>query len=720
MPRTLSEAESKAALAATGIPFAPEELAADPDAAVRAADRIGYPVVVKLCGENVAHKSERGLVVVGLADASGVRTAAEDLLGRAVPEDGATGVLVAPVVRGHREFIAGVHVDPTFGPTVVVGVGGVLTEALADVSVRLAPVEPPEAAAMLDDLRSQALLGPVRGEPAVDRAALADVLVALGTVSVVDDRPVSSIDLNPLIITDGRPVAVDALVVVGEATPERGAASPRPTGRIPAGPDPRFASLFDPAGVVVAGASTHPGKFGFVSLHNILASGYAGRVQATNRDAATVLGVSTVRSLLDLEPGSADLVFVCTPASTVPDVLREAAGIGVRAAFLASAGYGEADESGRVAQDELVRLADELGILLVGPNGQGVVSTPSALCAQIVAPYPPAGPISVVSQSGNLVSAFLNWSCRSGVGVARALSAGNAAAVGVADVLRYYAADDATDVALAYVEGIADGPGFVDAVRAVTASKPLVLLKGGSTDAGARAAASHTGSLATDDATFDGLCRQFGVSRASGAEEAFDTAAAFATQPPAQGPGVAVVTTVGGWGVLAADAITRHRDLHLLDLPPDLLAAVDELLPPRWSRNNPIDLAGGETRDTVPTVLDLVAGHADVDAVVFLGIGIQSNQARLLREGGHHPGEGIGRIVEYHERQDRRYAEAAVEVARRHHTPVLVATELAVAFPDNPGPARLRELGGYCFPSAERAVAALGHMVRRWRHLDRR
>jgi acetyltransferase len=697
-------------LAPSGIPFAPEVLAADAEAAVRAADQVGYPVVVKLCGDNVAHKSERGLVVVGLSDAEAVRRTTDDLLSRAVPEDGATGVLVAPVVRGNRELIAGANLDPTFGPTVVVGLGGVLTEALADVSVRLAPLDHAEALSMLDDLRSQALLGPLRGEPALDRDAVADVLVALGAVREVDAGPVSSIDLNPLIVCDGRPVAVDALVVVDD----EGVLPARAPG---AGADDRFTALFDPDGVVVAGASTHPGKFGFVSLHNLLASGYRGRVQATNRDGATILGVPTARSLTELEPGSADLVFVCTPASTVPDVLRDAAAIGVRAAFLATAGYGEADEAGRRAQAELVALADELGILLVGPNGQGVVSTPSSMCAQIVAPYPPAGTVSVVSQSGNLVSAFLNWSCRSGVGVARALSAGNAAAVGVADVLEFYAVDDATTVALAYVEGIADGGAFVESVRRVTASKPLVLLKGGATEAGARAAASHTGSLATDDATFEGLCRQFGVSRAATAEEAFDTAAAFATQPPAPGGRVAVVTTVGGWGVLAADAITRHRDLELLELPEDLLAAVDELLPPRWSRNNPLDLAGGETRDTVPTVLDLVAAHPDVDAVVFLGIGIQSNQARMLRVGGHHPDEGIGRIVEYHERQDRRYAAAAVEASRKHATPVLVATELAVAFPDNPGPAGVRESGGYCFPSAERAVAALGHLVRRGRHL---
>ncbi len=182
------------------------------------------------------------------------------------------------------------------------------------------------------------------------------------------------------------------------------------------GADPRFTALFDPKGIVVAGASTHPGKFGFVALHNILACGYAGAVAATNRDGGEVLGIETVRDVEALPDDTYDLVFVCTPASANPDLLRACARKGIRAAFLTSAGYGEAGEEGIAAQRALVALADELGILLAGPNGQGVVSTPSSLCAQIVAPYPPAGAVGVASQSGNFVSSFMNYACASGVG----------------------------------------------------------------------------------------------------------------------------------------------------------------------------------------------------------------------------------------------------------------------------------------------------------------
>jgi len=482
----------------------------------------------------------------------------------------------------------------------------------------------------------------------------------------------------------------------------------------------RFEALFNPKGVVIAGASTHPGKFGFVSLHNLLSAGYAGNVFATNLEGSPVLGIPTLRSIEDLPENQADLIFVCTPKSANPDLLRSAAAKGITAAFLTSAGYGEAGPEGRRDEDELIDLCDELGILLVGPNGQGVVSTPASMCAQIVAPYPPIGSIGVASQSGNFISSFMNWACATGVGISRAVSAGNAAATSVVDFLHYYAEDPATSVGLAYIEGIADGPSVADGLTEVARHMPVVLVKGGSTSGGARAAASHTGSLATDDATFDGICRQAGVTRAATIEEAFEAAATFATQPLPKGNRVIVMTTAGGWGVVTADAITRHPDLELAVLPDDLLAAIDEKLPPRWSRNNPVDLAGGETRDTIPEVMQLIAEHDDVDAIVYLGLGIQSNQARMLRDGRFYPDHGIERIVEYHERQDGRFAQAAHDISVATGKPILTATELAVAFPDNAGPATVRDTGRLCYPSADRAVVALGHLWRRSRYRQRR
>ncbi len=480
-----------------------------------------------------------------------------------------------------------------------------------------------------------------------------------------------------------------------------------------------FQALFEPRGVLVAGVSTHPGKFGFVSLHNILASGYEGRVFGSSREAGEVLGVPVVADLAELPEGEIDLVFVCTPAAANEELLRACAKKGIRAAFLASAGYGEAGEEGRALQAELVTLAEELGMLVAGPNGQGVVSTPARLCAQIVAPYPPAGRIGIASQSGNFISSFMNYAVQTGVGVSRAVSAGNAACVTVPDYLDFYAADDATDVALVYVEGVPGGRSFFERTRAVAATTPLVLVKGGATAGGQRAAASHTGSLASDDRVFDGMCRQAGITRVDTIEGAFEAAATFATQPLPRGNRVVVLTTAGGWGVVTADAITRSS-LELVALPDDLRDALDAKLPPRWSRNNPVDLAGAETRDTIPEVIDLIVGHPDVDAVIYLGLGIQSNQAALMRGGRFFPDHGLERIVEYHERQDERFARAAAEASDRYDKPVLTATELAVTHPGNAGPSAVRATGRVCYASANRAVSALEHLWQRARHQQRR
>jgi succinyl-CoA synthetase beta subunit len=218
MRHTLSAVESKRVLAAYGVPVIDERTAADPDGAVEAATALGYPVAAKLCGAGMAHKTERGLVRLALGDAAAVEAAATELLAAARPEDGPVELLVAPMARGSRELIAGLHTDPQFGPCVMVGIGGVFAEALADVAFRLVPITAVDAEEMLDELHHQALLGPFRGEAAVDRAAVAAVLQGLSALA--EARPdVESVDLNPLVVPSdgpsaGRPVAVDALVVL--------------------------------------------------------------------------------------------------------------------------------------------------------------------------------------------------------------------------------------------------------------------------------------------------------------------------------------------------------------------------------------------------------------------------------------------------------------------------------------------------------------------------
>jgi acetyltransferase len=560
---------------------------------------------------------------------------------------------------------------------------------------------------MIASLRSGRLLGAFRGEPPVDRDELAAILVGLGRLAV--ERPdVASVDVNPLVVRAGARVAVDALVEVG--------AAPVPAGRPlddAATLRARFAALFHPRGIIVAGASSHPGKFGFAAFHNLLRFGYRGALFGVNREGAEVLGHATLREVAEVPDGAATW---CSSARRRRR-MRRCCATAPRAGARRVRGQrwlrrirrrGEAAR-GRARRDGRRVRHPARGPERSGPRLDGRVDVRAdrrTLSAR--RPHldrePERQPALVPAE---LCDADERRRVESGVG--RQLRADDRRRLPA-----YFAADDETAVALTYLEGVRDGRRLLEAFRRVTARKPLVVLKGGASASGQRAAASHTGALASDDRVFDGLCRQTGALRAATVEEAFDWAATFATQPPARGParrraddGRRLGRAHGG---RRRRRRPRSRPAARRPAHGDRPARAVALEPRQSDRPR-----GGETRDTLPAVLDLVTRHPDVDAVLFLGLGIQANQAWQLRSGPYFTTHGLDRIVEFHERQDRRYAEAAREVSERYAKPVLVATELAYADrwygAGNPGPLAVREGGRVCYPSGPRAVAALAALV---------
>jgi len=478
-------------------------------------------------------------------------------------------------------------------------------------------------------------------------------------------------------------------------------------------PAERFRALFEPRGIIVAGAATHPGKFGFVAYHNLRAAGFEGALYGTNRAGEEVLGEATYTSVDEVPEGDFDLIFLGIPAQATAEVLRQSADRGITAAFCASGGYAEIDAAGRSHQEELAELADSLGILFAGPNGQGVISTPNNMCAQIVAPMPPRGTIAIASQSGGMVSTFGNYARQAGIGISRAVSVGNGAQVGVADFMEWFATDPETNVGLTYLEHVADDT--IERLGAVAQDMPVVVMRGGRSVTGVRAVSAHTGSSAGIDGTDEALTAA-GVTVVHSIAEAYRTAATFATQPLPRGPRTVVFGTAGGWCVITGDAIA-HSELELMELPADLKAEIDARVPPRWSRRNPVDLAGGETRDTIPELLPIIANHPEVDAVIYLGIGIQSNTGAMEREGRFYPDHGLERIVEYHERQDTRFAAAAAAASEQSGKPVITFTELATTNPENAGPTAVRATGHYCHSAGDEAVYALEHL---WRYARNR
>ena len=696
---SLSESESKTLLSSHGVPFGVESVVRTPDEASLWAKNHRGPFVVKANGAKLTHKSERGLVRLGLAGEQEVLGAAQAILERITPEDGEVTLTVAEMTLGNRELIVGAMRDDSLGACVLIGAGGIFAEQLNDVAIRQFPVDESDVRDMVSELRIREVLGHARHCAPLDLTALTSLAKSLSAV-MVDDH-IESIDLNPVIVRDdGSICAVDALVTTGQA--RRGAVGSWGT-NIDLDP------LFNPKGVCVVGASTHPGKFGFVALHNLIASGYNGRVIAVGRGAESYLGAETYTDVDDMPSDVVDAAFICTPRDGNEELLRKLSAKGVRTAFVATAGYREADEDGAKAERSLIDEAIRLGMTVAGPNGQGLVSTPSKMCLQIVAPYPPRGRIGIASQSGNFVSTWMNLAKSRNVGVSRALSVGNAPHVGVPEVLEYLAGDKETTVALCYLEDLSRAQDFLDAAKTMVSTKPVVVVKGGTTRQGAKAASSHTGSLAGDSVAFIGACRQYGITVCETVDEAFDAASVFASMPVPRGQRVAVLTTVGGWGVAVADQIGRSQVLQMADLGDELMGKLDALLPPRWSKGNPIDSAGGETRETVETIFNLLLSSPEVDSIVFLGLGIQSNQARLMREGRFYPDHGLERIVGFHEGQDVKYAQRSVELSRQYSKPILIASELVTSDPSNPGVSALRELGVAAFPNAWSVIRALEH-----------
>jgi len=590
----LSEWESKRLLAAYGVPVPAGELVTSEAEAAAAAQRLGGKLAMKAVGPEILHKTEAGLVVLGISGAEEAAEAFRDLAGRAGGR--LEGILVEKMAGGDREFLAGLKRDPSYGAVLAFGLGGVLTEAIGDVAFALAPVDELEARALPEQLRARRLLGAFRGAPPVDRSALAQVLAALSQIAA-DLPEVAEIDVNPILVDGGAPVAVDALVLLTADPPAQ------PRARAVA---PDLDAVFAPQSVAIVGASDDLAKWGGSALRNIMRGGYAGRVYPVNPRASELFGLEAYPSVDDL-PEEPDLVLVVVGGHQVVGVLESCARRHARAVVVITAGFAETGVEGAEVERELARIAADAGMTLIGPNCVGLVSNERDLfITGFIVMSPPLANVSLVSQSGSMGPVVVATCEQRGIGLDKFLSVGNEAAVSAVDVLDYLHEDPGTKCAMLYMEGVSDGRHFFDVARRTTRQKPVVVLRGGRTEAGSQAAASHTAALAGSGAVFEAAARQAGVVTATTPDELVDVAACLAYLPLPRGRRVAVVTNGGGPGVLAADEVALNN-LTLAELPEDLLAELDTLFPPFWSRRNPLDLVAAGFGDEGLRCLELLA-----------------------------------------------------------------------------------------------------------------
>jgi len=604
----LSESDSKALLRAYGMPVIDERVVANGGEAVMAAEKIGFPVVLKGLGANLLHKTERGLVHLNLTGGDAVRKAADDIIAEAGEE--LEGLLLQPQLAGRREFVTGLFRDDQFGPVVMFGVGGIFAEALSDVSFGLAPLTEKDAAGMIDEIRAKAILGPFRGDHAVDREELIRALMGISRISM-EVPDIAEIDINPVIAApDGSLLAVDALVVVGEKSVDQE--------RIPP-VDPRtIHSLFYPRSVAFVGASGHIGKWGYMLLSNTISGNYKGDIYLVNPKGGTIAGRPVYRSVGEI-PGVVDLAIVTIPAKGVMNLIPQFKEKGIKNMLLITSGFGETGKEGRALEKELVESARKAGIFILGPNTMGICN-PHIDFHCIGAPVRPlAGSTAVVAQSGNLGVQLLAFAEEQAIGVRGFCGSGNEAMITIEDYIEGFEEDTLTETVMLYVESVKNGRRFFESARRLGRKKPIVLLKGGQSAVGNRAASSHTGALASDSRIFDAACRQAGIVKVNQPMELLHLTAAFSSLPLPRGNRVAIMTLGGGWGVITADLCAKFG-LDVPELSDEIRESIDKILPPYWSRSNPIDIVGEyDTAIPLKVIKELLKWDG-CDAVINLGI----------------------------------------------------------------------------------------------------
>jgi acetyltransferase len=376
--------------------------------------------------------------------------------------------------------------------------------------------------------------------------------------------------------------------------------------------------VLKPASIAVVGASRTAGTIGHQIVANLIESGFAGPVFPVNPRADSVRSVKAYRSVSSL-PQKVDLAVIAVPCAGVLEVVRDCAASGVRAAVVISAGFREMGEEGAVRERNLVQLARSSGMRLVGPNCLGVVNAdPDVSMNATFAPgMPPGGDVAFVSQSGALGLSVLDYASELGIGISQFVSLGNKADVSGNDLLQYWETDDKVRVVLMYVEDFGNPLRFLEIAQRVTKTKPVIAMKSGRSRIGARAASSHTGSLAASDTAVDALLAQAGVMRATSIEELFDMAMAFEVRTLPRNRRVAVVTNSGGPGIVIADALEPHG-IELVELSDATIATLHGMLPPEASVRNPLDMIATATPATYRGALTALLNDENVGSVIAI------------------------------------------------------------------------------------------------------
>jgi len=607
---SLTAPEGKQICDAYGITVPGEGVATSAAAAGQLASGMGFPVVMKIVSPDILHKTEAGGVIVGVKSADEAVKAYDTILANAKKykaDAKVDGVQVQQMLKGGQEVIVGAVTDGSFGKLVAFGLGGVLVEVLKDITFRLAPATRADALSMLDGIQAAEMLKGVRGGDAVNREALANLIVNVS--ELVSDFPeISEMDLNPVFATKEGAVAADVRIVVDF--------NQKPARYRPAEADvvKSMNRIMQPKAVAVIGASDEAGKIGNSVMKNLINGGYKGEIHPIHPKAAEIMGRKAYKSVKDV-PGEIDTAVFAIPAKLVAGALIECGEKKIAGAILIPSGF--AETGNHEGQDELVEIGRKYNIRMMGPNIYGFYYTPANLCATFCTAYDVKGSTALSSQSGGIGMAIIGFSRSAKMGVSAIVGLGNKSDIDEDDLLLFFEQDDNTKVIAQHCEDLKDGRAFAEVAKRVSKKKPVIMLKAGRTSAGAAAASSHTGALAGNDKVYDDVLRQSGVIRAKSLRDLLDFARGVPILPTPKGENVVIITGAGGSGVLLSDACVDNGLKLLKPMPADLDAAFRKFIPPFGAAGNPVDITGGEPPITYMNTVRLGLEDERIHALIL-------------------------------------------------------------------------------------------------------
>lgn len=614
--KVITEDVSKSILKSYGVKVPPYALAKTAAEAVKASKKIGFPLVMKIVSPQILHKTDAGGVKVGVANAKEVKTVFNQILKNVKKYDKKAeikGVLLEKMVPKGVEMIVGLQVDPQFGPVIMAGLGGVMTEVFKDVAWRMLPITLSDAKSMIEELKSSKLFKGFRGSAPIDLNMLAQALVQIGKIGVDNASHVNSIDFNPIVVYPKSYFVVDAKIILAKEVNQNAISKAKPNAEF-------MENFFTPQSVALVGASATPGKVGNSVLDSLAKHDYKGKVYPINPKAEEILGIKCYPAV-DAVPDAVDLVVVCVDLSVTAPVLEQCARKGVHNVVIVSGGGKELGGERAAYEAQVKELSEKHKIRIIGPNCIGMFNAANRLdCAfqgQERMVRAKLGNVALLSQSGTMGISFLESA--DSFGLSKMVSYGNRSDVDEADMIWYLANDPQTKVIALYVEGFGDGRKFIETAKQVMKEKkkPVVIWKSGRTEAGAKQAASHTGSLGGSNAIIMGAFKQAGIISVDSYQELVAVTKALAWQPAAKGNRAAMCSNGAGPMIGAIDHFER-LGLELAKVSQKTLDEMKAHFPPTYviGKGNPADVTGGANAEDYRYTIEKFYEDPNVDIVM--------------------------------------------------------------------------------------------------------